>query len=145
MDNMNPIEVDTDNCDPTDERTLSELKTKVYSSVVKSYDLVIPKRIELPVINTAFKAATTRRERFSLNEAAIRSIRQRRLSDWHEESVSDEPQTKSETDNEVIPNSDTRTSNEANNETEPIKHDDSDSAKVDRTSNDTSSLGEFMK
>lgn len=139
---MNPIEVDTDNCDPTDERTLSELKTKVYSSVVKSYDLVIPKRIELPVINTAFKAATTRRERFSLNEAAIRSIRQRRLSDWHEESVSDEPQTKSETDNEVIPTSDTRTTS---NQTEPNKHDDSESVKVDRTSNDTSSLGEFMK
>lgn len=45
-----PTGVSLDTCDPTDENTLRQLGTHVHASVIKRYDVIIPRRIELPVV-----------------------------------------------------------------------------------------------
>lgn len=52
-----PTGVSLDTCDPTDENTLRQLGTHVHASVIKRYDVIIPRRLELPVINSVAIAA----------------------------------------------------------------------------------------
>lgn len=50
------------NCDPRDENTLRELENHVHASMIKHYDVIIPKKIELPVFNANVISLAARRD-----------------------------------------------------------------------------------